>query len=575
MRLRTRLALGFTAILVAVAAPASAQTDPYAADPLGLVPFIDTAQQVYSSGTDTWEVWICEVANGDTPVDLTETVSLLNTDMTPYWEWLSNGAYTTEFTAGGVVSSADVVQDPDAELENPFAPGCENAVASASDSGPNGVVIVVDVAVDDGYGTFGTVCPEDPFTGCTTTYPSNARRAVVSATAVTIVEPFTEPQLITVAHEMGHAQHWAHSYTGLTFDPDTGAVDRYDNPMDMLSAEDQTGDPIGTLAYHRYEAGWITPGQVVIHSEGVADYRLATVGGTGTQMVVIPGASPGRFFTLETRRRASYDSDLPMSGVAVHSIDQRREIACDLPDGLPTSWPCFATLTRISPFPAVEGGGTQHVIGLDEELSVGLFDVSIIAADQTSFTIRVSRRDSGRFIDDDGNLHEPAIETIASLGITIGCNPPDNDRYCPDSPVTRAEMAAFIVRAVDGGDPTGAYSGRFPDVPEEAWYALHVERLAVLGVTLGYDDGTYRPNSIVTRAEMAAFMTRGFVDPVDVVDATGVFADVSSGAWYADFAETLFDQGITKGCLTTPLSFCPNDAVLRDQMASFVARALP
>ncbi len=573
MRTRTRLVLTFTALLVAVAGPATAQTDPYAADPLGLVPFIDTAQQVYSAGTDTWEVWICNVANGDTTVDLTQSVDLLNTEMVPYWEWLSDGAYTPEFVAGGVVSSTDVVDQADVETETQFATDCEAQVSTSSKSKPNGVVIVVDAAVDGGYGTFGSVCPDEPFTNCTTTYPSNSRRIVLGAPAVVTTPPFTQPQLITIAHELGHAQHWAHSYTGLTFDGST--LDRYDNPMDVLSAGDQTGDPIGTLAYHRYEAGWINPADVAIHSEGVADYRISVIGEAGTQMVVIPSGTQGRFFTLETRRKTGYDAGLPAAGVAVHSVDQRREVACALPAGLPTTWPCFATLVRIAPFPAVEGGGTGHVIGFDQTASVGLFDVSIIAADLTSFTVRVSRQNSGRFIDDDGNFHEPAIETIASLGITLGCNPPDNDRYCPDSPVTRAEMAAFIVRATGGLDPSTKYTSRFPDVPEEAWYALYVEELADMQITLGYDDGTYRPNAIVTRAEMAAFMSRAFIDPADIVDATGVFIDVPQTSWYANFAETLLDQGITTGCLATPLSYCPNDQVLRDQMASFIARALP
>ncbi len=55
----------------------------------------------------------------------------------------------------------------------------------------------------------------------------------------------------------------------------------------------------------------------------------------------------------------------------------------------------------------------------------------------------------GTFIDDDGNLHEGFIEGIAAEGITRGCNPPGNDRYCPTSSVTRGAMAAFLARAVN------------------------------------------------------------------------------------------------------------------------------
>jgi hypothetical protein len=51
------------------------------------------------------------------------------------------------------------------------------------------------------------------------------------------------------------------------------------------------------------------------------------------------------------------------------------------------------------------------------------------------------------FTDDDDSIFEDDIAKIATAGITKGCNPPANDRYCPDDPVTRAQMAAFTHRA--------------------------------------------------------------------------------------------------------------------------------
>jgi hypothetical protein len=53
-----------------------------------------------------------------------------------------------------------------------------------------------------------------------------------------------------------------------------------------------------------------------------------------------------------------------------------------------------------------------------------------------------------RFSDDDGNVFEGAIERLAQAGITLGCNPPANDRFCPDDPVNRGQMAAFLRRAL-------------------------------------------------------------------------------------------------------------------------------
>lgn len=51
------------------------------------------------------------------------------------------------------------------------------------------------------------------------------------------------------------------------------------------------------------------------------------------------------------------------------------------------------------------------------------------------------------FIDDTGSVHEDNINRFREGGVTVGCNPPKNDRYCPNDPVTRAEMAAFFHRA--------------------------------------------------------------------------------------------------------------------------------
>lgn len=57
--------------------------------------------------------------------------------------------------------------------------------------------------------------------------------------------------------------------------------------------------------------------------------------------------------------------------------------------------------------------------------------------------------DEDSFIDDEGHLFEGAINRMAAEGVTQGCNPPDNDRFCPDDPVTRGQMATFLTRVSD------------------------------------------------------------------------------------------------------------------------------
>jgi hypothetical protein len=290
-------------------------------------------------------------------------------------------------------------------------------------------------------------------------------------------------------------------------------------------------------------------------------------------MVVLPTSDPGRFYVLDARRRTSYDIDLPTSGVEIHEIDTRRDIACAVPNEWPVSWPCFATLTRIKQHPAQAGiASTEHVLGIDDQIIIGQLTVSVTAATAGSFTIRVAGLDSGTFVDDDGLSAEPDIETIAALGITNGCNPPDNDRFCPADGVSRAEMAAFIVRALNEEANIGPSQGLFSDVASDAWYAGYVERLADLGITTGTGPEVFAPDRIVSRAEMAAFLIRAF--GTGEWEPTGVFSDIAAAAWYIEEVEELYDLGVTLGCSTDPLQYCPDDEVTRAQMASFLARIL-
>jgi glucose/arabinose dehydrogenase len=179
----------------------------------------------------------------------------------------------------------------------------------------------------------------------------------------------------------------------------------------------------------------------------------------------------------------------------------------------------------------------------------------------------------GSFIDDDGNPHEPNIEAIAAAGITTGCNPPIGDQFCPGDPVSRAEMAAFLLRATGQADNLPAYGGIFPDVPAGQWYTGYVERLAELDITRGYSDGTFRPAGLVSRAEMAIFIVRAIGEEANLATLRGLFIDVPATAGYGPSAERLYDLGVTLGCGTDPLRYCPTDVVSRDQMASFLVRA--
>ena len=191
------------------------------------------------------------------------------------------------------------------------------------------------------------------------------------------------------------------------------------------------------------------------------------------------------------------------------------------------------------------------------------------------YTVRVSGDAvSERFIDDNGNPHEANIETIATAGVTVGCNPPLNDKYCPGQEVNRAEMAAFLLRVINEEGSLPSYQGYFADIPAGQWFTGYVERLFQLGLTIGYGDGTYGPSDKVARSQMAAFLLRTLGEEASLGEVRGIFSDVPLDAGYAPYVERLYDLGITSGCGTDPLTYCPNAPVKRDQMGTFLARVL-
>jgi hypothetical protein len=95
----------------------------------------------------------------------------------------------------------------------------------------------------------------------------------------------------------------------------------------------------------------------------------------------------------------------------------------------------------------------------------------------------------------------------------------------------------------------------------------YIEAIAAAGITTGCTSTHYCPGDTVTRAQMASFLARTLeLDP----EAGGPFTDIG-GSVHAGAINAIYEAGITTGC--TPTRYCPSEAVRRDQMASFLARA--
>ena len=165
------------------------------------------------------------------------------------------------------------------------------------------------------------------------------------------------------------------------------------------------------------------------------------------------------------------------------------------------------------------------------------------------------------------------VERLYLAGITGGCGSSPLI-YCPDNPVTRAQMAIFLERGINNAaySPPPASGTVFGDVPAAYWAAAWIEQLADDGITGGCGGGNYCPDDAVTRAQMAVFLLRSkygasYAPP----PATGtMFGDVPAGHWAAAWIEQLAAEGITGGCGAG--NYCPNDSVTRAQMAVFLVR---
>ena len=179
---------------------------------------------------------------------------------------------------------------------------------------------------------------------------------------------------------------------------------------------------------------------------------------------------------------------------------------------------------------------------------------------------------AGAFTDDDGNIHEANIDFIASLGITKGCNPPTNDHYCPDRNVTRAEMATFLRRAFDvvssSLDPFIDDDASVHEGDINAIAAASITK----GCNPPAND-RYCPDRYVTRAEMATFIIRGLGDVAPF--RAPIFIDVARSDTHAANINALAGLGITKGCNPPVNDqYCPDRYVTRAEMASFLARMI-
>ncbi|HNA88654.1 MAG TPA: Ig-like domain-containing protein [Anaerolineales bacterium] len=228
----------------------------------------------------------------------------------------------------------------------------------------------------------------------------------------------------------------------------------------------------------------------------------------------------------------------------------------------------------------INGNQLKSVASFDYEIKLN-YSICIRSTDSGSlsttktFIISITdETDTASFADVSMNYWAwQYIESIYKAGITEGCSvSPLN--FCPDSLVTRAQMAVFLLKGEHGASympPAVGGSTGFGDVDTSHWAAAWIKQLAAESITSGCGGGNYCPEAVVTRDQMAIFLLKtkhgaSYTPP----PASGIFGDVPADYWAAAWIEQLAAEGITSGCSNG--NYCPNSSVTRAQMAVFLVK---
>lgn len=211
------------------------------------------------------------------------------------------------------------------------------------------------------------------------------------------------------------------------------------------------------------------------------------------------------------------------------------------------------------PFPLDTPGAVWRCGGRVIRCGAGILDAG--AALGTAPSARPRLRDAA-------GEHATAIAWMVDYGITRGCDP-DGRRFCPHEPVTRAQAASFIARALnltDGREQT------FVDVDAGSTHAAAIDALRRERITDGCSRSGPRfcPADAVTRQEIASLLVRA----ERYARRSSSFVDVSPTNRHAGAIGALAREGVTRGCDPSGRRYCPRQSVTRGQLASMLYRAL-
>jgi|LSQX01.2.fsa_nt_gb hypothetical protein len=165
------------------------------------------------------------------------------------------------------------------------------------------------------------------------------------------------------------------------------------------------------------------------------------------------------------------------------------------------------------------------------------------------------------------------IDEMVNRSITFGI---DNYHFDPKGVVTRAQFAAFLVRALD--IEVEDYAGEFKDIDADDWYSKEVAVAMRAGIVKGFDDGMFRPNQQITREQMSCMVMMAYkyemADKEIIVDNNVLkFTDSDEiSGWAGQNVKEAYSLGIMRGMSQTKLE--PLKTAMREQAAAVVMKLL-
>ena len=229
------------------------------------------------------------------------------------------------------------------------------------------------------------------------------------------------------------------------------------------------------------------------------------------------------------------------------------------------------TLTLTAPLGRENSGYWANLYHYDEEAEALTFETSAQIADDGSVALRMSHASQYAIVIDDKNHGENAGQPTL--------NTQDHDAYLlgyedgtvrPEGSITRAEVATIFFRLLtdESRDKFWSQTNDYTDVPADAWYNSAVSTLSNAGILDGYEDGTFRPDGNITRAEFATITAR-FLEAS--YDGGNRFPDID-GHWAAEYINEAANAGIVDGYEDG--TFRPQQNITRAEAVTMVNRTV-